>query len=179
MGDFLERKGTLKGHWVRRQVGNRAGEWLPFPGFSHLLWACQYLLRKKLPRQRLRWEQFTCDIVSPCTKESDDSGSGREEIHPKGCSWAAQLCRKLGLHPSDGDPAKSREEGPYPLPELPESVVWLLQQPESPVIGGCFPGHRNPLRTLLGCAGVQGNRHRPCWENPEQRGRGMEGLFSS
>ena len=69
MGDFLKMKGTLKDHWVRRQVGNRAGEWPPFPGFSYLLWVCQYLLQKKFPRQRLGWEQFTCDTVSPCTNE--------------------------------------------------------------------------------------------------------------
>ena len=82
MGDFLKMKGTLKDHWVRRQVGNRAGEWPPFPGFSYLLWVCQYLLQKKFPRQRLGWEQFTCDTVSPCTNErvmTADQG-GRKSI---------------------------------------------------------------------------------------------------
>ena len=82
MGDFLKMKGTLKDHRVRRQVGNRAGEWPPFPGFSYLLWVCQYLLQKKFPRQRLGWEQFTCDTVSPCTNErvmTADQG-GRKSI---------------------------------------------------------------------------------------------------
>lgn len=80
MGDFLEMKGTLKDHWLRRQVGNTAGGWPPFPGFSYLLWVCQYLLQKKFPRQRLGWEQFTCDGASPCTNErvmTADQGGGK------------------------------------------------------------------------------------------------------
>ena len=63
-------------------MGNSAGEWPHFPGFSYLLCVCQYLLQKKFPRQRLGWEQFTCDTVSPCTNErvmTADQG-GRKSI---------------------------------------------------------------------------------------------------
>lgn len=112
MGDFLEMKGTLKDHWVKRQVGNRAGEWPPFPGFSYLLWVCQHLFQKKFPRQRLGWERFTCDVASPCTNERVmTAGQGGRKSIPRCAleqpssagSWGSTQCWRPCQEPWGGN----------------------------------------------------------------------------
>lgn len=102
----------------------------------------------------------------------------REGGNPfQGVLLSSPALQEAGAPPSAEGPARNHEEGTYLIPVPPESVVWLIQQSPSPLIRECFPGPRNPLPTLLGCTGVQGSRYISYWENPEQRGRGMEGLF--